>query len=348
MPNHNEVEKTDHEINWVGRLDGGVEKPDHWQGKISARFSVIRERFGLSSDESARQKLGELKEKVGRFYVMAGLRAVVRCIDGRGEDGASPDITDLGPQVPGGTPVTSLAYRFSKGLTAEATIESDFVEYGNLLESLGLPYSPGAHEDEHNASHPENTGCGAIDKMLEILKIMQEYATDAEGNRTYRVYEYAKAIASTYMDEASFERVFQDIQVKLQALNGPHFHDHYFQKDEESGSHRFRSRIVEKVKDGGRRIGKKTVERLTGEHNEVFLIVNHVEGETFDRDGFADSNQGLAQAFNYDVWVVAQRARDIFPEDAEKQRTMLLTNIMYAVGTAMALTDGSLELGIRQ
>jgi hypothetical protein len=89
------------------------------------------------------------------------------------------------------------------------------------------------------------------------------------------------------------------------------------------------------------------VERLTGKHNEVFLLVNTIDGETFDRDGFAAETDSRAQAFNYDVWVIAQRAQDVFRDDTEKQQTMILANIMYAVGTAMALTDGSLEVGVR-
>jgi hypothetical protein len=269
---------------------------------------------------------------------------VVRCIDGRGEENTLPDSSNLGPQVPGGTAVTSLAYRLSKGLSAEATIESDVEEYRSLIEKMRLPYIPGGHEDEHNADHPENTGCGAIDKMLEIVKIMSEYDTDEQK---YQVYDYAKAIAAAYMDEGSFERVFQDILVKLQALNGPHFSDHYFQKEDSTGSHRFRAGMLSKVKEGGQRVGKKTVERLTGKHNEVFLLVNTIDGETFDRDGFAAETDSRAQAFNYDVWVIAQRAQDVFRDDTEKQQTMILANIMYAVGTAMALTDGSLEVGVR-
>jgi len=347
MPDSNETQKRTPEVTWAGQLDGGVENTGIWRGRISARLSAIKNRFNLASDETARHKLDELKDKVGKFYVVANINAAVRCIDGRGEEGPAPDGSNLGPQLPGGTPVTSIAYRFAKGLDPKATIESDFLEYTGLLNSLGLPYLAGGHEDETNADHPENTGCGAIDKMLEILKIMEEYDTEQDEQQKYRVHDYAKAIAANYMDEASFERVFQDIQLKLQALNGPHFNDHYFQKDQ-AGSHRFRKGVINKVKDSGQRLGKKTVEKLTGEHNEVFLIVNFVESETFDRDGFSAENDNLAQAFNYDVWLIEQRAKQVFRGDLEKQRTMILTNIMYAVGTSMALTDGSLELGLRR
>ncbi len=348
MSEHKEPEHPNHEISWAGRLDGGISNPNVWRGKISANLNVIKRRFDLLDRDSARDKLEGFKQRVEHSYVAANPEAVVRCIDGRGEGDTVPDRSNLAPQVPGGTAVTSFAYRLSKGLTTEATIESDTEEYRRLLEELDLPYIPGGHEDEHNADHPENTGCGAIDKMLDILKIMAQYDVDDQGSRRYGVYDYAKAISAAYMDEASFERIFQDIQIKLQALNGPHFNDRYFQKEEATGSHRFRSGILEKVKEGGRQRGRKTVEKLAGEHNEVFLLVNLVADETFDRDGFAAETGGKAQAFNYDVWVIDQRTKGVLPDDAEKQRTMLLTNIMYAVGTAMALTDGSLEVGIRQ
>jgi hypothetical protein len=350
MVDERESDRQPPEITWCGPLNGGYENINVWRGKISAKLSVIRERFGLASDEAARNKLDRLKDRIKNSYVVANLGAVVRCVDGRGEEDAVPNRSNLGPQVPGGTAVTSLAYRFALGLSAEATIESDVEEYRRLLEALGLPYIPGGHEDEHNANDPENTGCSAIDKLLEILKIMGEYDMDEHGNRHYIVYDYAEAIAAQYMNKESFERAFQDIQVKLQALNGPHFRDHYFQKEESTDSHRFRTGMLNKVKEGGLRHGRRTVERLCGDHNEAFLMVNYVAGETFDRDGFAadSESEGKIQAFNYDVWVIAERARDVFRNDVEKQYNFMLTNIMYAVGTAMALTDGSLELGIRQ
>lgn len=341
-----ELDSQPPEINWLGRLDKGKDDAPTWRGKISANLAIIKERFNFSDERAAREKLDDLKQKINNFYVIAGINAVVRCIDGRGEEGQALDSSNLGPQVPGGTPITSIGFRFSKGLTTNATIEQDFVDYRELVESLGLPYISGAHEDERNSSHPENTGCGAIDKTLEILRIMREYDVDDAGNRQYRVFEYAKAIASVYMNEDDFESAFADVQVKLQALMGPHFYDHYFQKSDD-GSHKFRTGLVNKVKEGGRQVGKKTVEKLAGEHNEVFLMVNRRMGETFDRDVFANEEKGQAQAFNYDVWVIVQRARDVFPNDEEKQRTMIVTNMMYAVGTAMALTDGSLELGVR-
>jgi len=265
---------------------------------------------------------------------------VVRCIDGRGEDGPLANNQNLGTQVPGGTPVTSMGYRFAKGWTEDCNIVSDFAEYRALVESLGLPYISGAHQDEHNADHPENTGCGAIDKMLEIVAVMRESQTNDGGVKNYRVYEYAKAIASSHMDVQAFDQAFYAVQDNLDTLEK--LSDRYFKRGQ------FRSDIVEEVKDGGERIGEKTVETSAGEHREVFLMVNQVEGETFDRDGFAASTHGLAQAFNYDAWAVPQRARDIFTDEPAKRHIMMVTNFMYAVATAMVLTDGSLELGIRQ
>jgi hypothetical protein len=336
MPDHNETERTNHEITWVGRLDGGIEYPNTWRGKFSAKLSVVKERFGLNSEQAAKEKLDELKEKVGSFYVVAGLSAVVRCIDGRGEDGPLPDNKNLGTQVPGGTPVTSIGYRFAKGWTEECDIVTDFAEYRSLVESLGLPYISGAHQDEHNVDHPEHTGCGAIDKMLEIIDVMRE--TDENG--THLVYEYAKVIASKYMDEGAFDKAFNMVQGNLDTLDK--ISDRYFRKGQ------FRTKLVDEVKEGGEQIGEKTVETSAGEHRELLLVINHVEGQTFDRDGFAASNEGLAQAFNYDAWAVPQRARDIFTDDSDKQNIMMVTNFMYAVATAMVLTDGSLELGIRE
>src|SRR6476661_8697841 len=118
MSDRREVETEPAAIEWIGQLDGGIPNKEVWRGKISASLRVIRERFDLADEHSAQDKLDELKKTIQRFYVKATAAAVVRCIDGRGEEDSVPDSSELGPQVPGGTAVTSLAYRFSKGLSA--------------------------------------------------------------------------------------------------------------------------------------------------------------------------------------------------------------------------------------
>lgn len=348
MGDEHEFDRQPAKIEWYGPLDGGHENAEVWRGKISAKLESVAERFGFPSPERARQELDHLKEQAARFYVKANILARVRCIDGRGEEEMS-DERELGPQVPGGAPVMMLGWRVAEGLVPGANIDSDVVQFKERLKELDLPYVPGAHEDEHNAGHPENTGCGAIDKMLEILKIMTEQ-DEIEGRKKYLVYDYTRIIALEYCgdDPDTFDRIFDDIQVKLEVLNSPRYNDRYFMKDEKTGEHRFRKRVVNRIKEVGQQTGKKTVEKLRGSHNELFLLINKVHGETFDRDGFAALTDGKGQAFGYDVWHALERARALFPDDEEKQRTMIVTNVIYAVATAMALTDGSLEVGTRK
>jgi hypothetical protein len=349
MTSKSELETYPAEIRWGGRLDGGKENLSVWRGSISAKLSLIKERFGLPGEMDAQDLMTELKAAAEYFFIQAKIPAQVRCIDGRGEGDDQADEPVLGPQVPGGAPVMSIAWRIASGLEPGITVDSDLNKFKGILKDKDLPFLPGAHEDEHNVNHPENTGCGAIDKMLDILKIMGE-CNETENGKVYQVYDYAKAIALEYCegDEAIFDRIFDDIQVKLELLNAQRYNDRYFLKDEQTGHHHFRKRVVNRIKDVGQEAGRKTVEKLQGAHNEVFLLINRAAGETFHRDGFAALSGNRAQAFGYDVWHAVQRAKAIFPDDREKQRTMIVTNVMYAVGTAMALTDGSLEYGIRE
>jgi hypothetical protein len=350
MVEEHETELPAREITWGPEPLGGKEpNKSVWRGGISAKLNIIKDRFALASETAARGTLDALKAQVEHFYVISNTLASIRCIDGRGEGDEFDKKTVLGPQVPGGAPVMALAWRTALGFEPGINIDSDVVTFKGILKDKKLPFLPGAHEDEHNTDDPENTGCGAIDKMLGILEIMDEAHENENGDKIYSVYDYTKAIAQEYCgnNEAIFDSTFSDIQVKLEIINAQRYNDRYFMKDEPTGKHRFRQRVVNRIKEVGHEAGCKTVETLRGTHNEAFLLINKATGETFDRDAFSALTDNKVQVFGYDVWHAVERAKAIFPDDQEKQQTMVVTNVMYAVATAMALTDGSLEYGIR-
>lgn len=329
-----EVDKTKPEITWYGSLFGEKFDRNIWRGQISALIPVLRKRFGTDYDETF-DMLRERRRAIENFFVRANPSAQVRCIDGRGEANTRPGSSDLGPQVPGGTPVMALCWRLANWRGERGKdIENDLGIFKILLEKNNLPFVPGAHEDEHNEHHEEKTGCGAIDRMREILIIMQQRAL---------MLPYVQAIAGEYFDG----ELMGEICDRLGPINAQPYNDQYLMHNPVKGIHEFGNRLIHKMRIGGERRGRKAVEKLSGDHNEAFLIINTVSDETFERDGFAAESDGLVQAFNYDFWYAVNCAKGVFPDDEEAQRSMIMANAMYAVATAMILTDGSLEYAVR-
>lgn len=336
MTSTQEVYSGPAEISWVGRLDGGTPNPKMWRGKISAEPELLKARVGLST-EQLNNMLEELKLLLNKDYVATDPESAVRCIDGRasGEDQEDPK---LGPQVPGATPAAVISYRLARfeGLQAESTLIHDLMELHNEYEELGLPNTRGAHTDEHSDSpYNSNTGCGALDKMLHILGAMVD-----DANRTV-IYDYAKAIAGDSFDDATFESIIR----KIEFLNQPDIKHRYFLKDKATGDYHYKNKVLESTKELGQ--GDASVEKLLGSHNEVFLIVNMRGAETLNRDKFASRSDNKIQAFNYDSWHTVARAKALFAEE-QRRKDFVVSRAMSAVATAMLLTDGSLELGIRQ
>lgn len=335
MTSQKEIYSSPAEIAWAGRLDGGMPDSKIWTGKISAEQAILEHRTGLTTEQLART-LAELKIHLNEDYVNVDPEAAVRCIDGRvaGEDQSDPK---LGPQVPGGTPAAVISYRLARfeDLKASSTLIDDLLELHNMYEDLGLPNTRGAHTDEYS-DNPDssNTGCGAIDKMLYILG-----AVGDEKNRAL-IYDYAKAVTGDTFDDATFESIIN----KINTLIKPAIKHPYFMKDK-SGDYQYKKLAVDSTMVLGQ--GEESVEKLLGNHNEAFLVVSMRAGETFNRDKFAGRSDNKIQAFNYDAWHTAARAEALFAEE-QRQKDFTVSRAMYAVATAMVLTDGSLELGIRR
>ena len=336
MTSKQEIYSNPAEIAWAGRLDGGTPNLKMWQGKITAEPKVLKSRTGLTSERLVAW-LEELKRQLNEDYIAADSESAVRCIDGRiaGEDYDDPK---LGPQVPGGTPAAVISYRLARfeELQPGSTLIGDLMELHNIYEDLGIPYARGAHTDEHSDDpNSPDTGCGAIDKMLYILKTM------ADKNKRQIIHNYSKAIAGDFFDDATYESVL----AKIDFLNGPEYKPRYFLKDKKSGDYLYKNMAVVSTKLLGR--GDESVEKLLGNHNEAFLVVNMRADETLNRDKFASRSDNKIQAFNYDSWHTVARARALF-EDEQRRKDFVVSRAMYAAATAMVLTDGSLELGVRR
>jgi hypothetical protein len=250
-------------------------------------------------------------------FVAVDDEAYVRCIDGRCAECLAEK---LGPQGAGGSVIHALAMSVAEArqLIPGKTLAGEVNELKSRYEQYGFPFKPGNHVSDH--AHDEFIGCGAVDKMPKILEIL------ANPDALDEIIRLTKGI----MGNDFFDKdVFDKSGIRLGAIN----QESFIPEDE------FRKKTSEVI-------GEDSNEKLQGEHHEVLLIVNKCKNETFDRDGFIEKSG--AQAFNYDYWYTMELAKELFPDDSGAQKIFIMTNVMYNVATAMALTDGSLQLGIRQ
>ena len=190
-------------------------------------------------------------------YISAEGEIIAGCIDGRGGS------KNHYPNSAGASLSLFVAARL---LGFE--IEAD--EFFRELATKGLAL--GAHIDEHSATAPDKTGCGANDRLDEILgklinnesrqKILEQIRTlDVEIDD--HVLEEAAAIAASLDLDTSRERLAA-------------------------------------IEDAG-----GVVEKLTGDHEETAVIVNLVSNTTLDR------TKSDGKYFNVDVWAFGPSARAV-------------------------------------
>jgi hypothetical protein len=345
MSKRTETERQLASITWLGPLHQGVPDKAIWSGTISAIHApenpILYE---------------ECKAELDGYFVSAHAGKSVRCIDGRPREGALEasiaelERQDLGPQVPGGTPAMALSFRLAKPAYPERleaaeefmsspnrrfnTIIGDFIEVHNQYEELGLPFPSGGHIDDH-AQYP-NTGCGAIDNLPKIMERMVDHKALA------LVEQYTRAITGDDFQEDAFN----EILAILARMNEPRFKNFYLMRqNQDLGMTDYREIAVESLKANA---GEEAIERMVGDHKEFILIINKRDGDTFNRDLFCRANDNGMQVFNYDYWHTLERANQLYAEDEAARARFLMSRAMYAVAAAMVLTDGSLEVGIRE
>lgn len=253
------------------------------------------------------------------YYVPTNPGAKTRCIDGRHD----PDLdeTTLGPQVPGGAPGASLAYRLGvdKDDLTRGTFYNDVETMIESYRRLGL--SPGGHRDDTQRTH--GVGCGAIDGIEQVLVSMTEP----------RLVEDLKRLVKTILDEKfdrdNFLRVL-GAGLVLRSRSDGYFAGHGNVLD-----------ILEKHAPG-------SVSVLKGQHHEALFIVNLVPNTTLSSNRFASDHAGQ-QAFGYDLWRSKQLAEMLLPlpSQALDRARFVTARVMITIATLMTLTDGSQRFLIR-
>ena len=257
------------------------------------------------------------KIQLANTYKPVKRGAAIRCIDGR-----SPAIlnksSNLGPQVAGGAPGFSLAWHCATSKPAD-NVQGGFLAFCSAHKSSGDQFKLGGHTDDH--ARPPFCGCGAIDKMPEILARMTDTASRASLEKN------VQAILGKIYSLA----VFQECLASLAKIDSRS----YFKS---SG---FRRNLLQIVRKNS---GRKAVEKMIGAHREATVVINKAKDSTLDKAALAAGTKD--QVFSYDVWYTLELANRLF-KNKDARLKFITTNVTYNVATAMVLTDGSLPVAVR-
>jgi len=188
----------------------------------------------------------------------------------------------------GGLVVASSMFRSTiRGNVIEGdTVLNDRKETAAILDKRKVEY--GGHTDNHASG--EKCGCGAIDLYPEITANALKYRSEIT-NLVTTVYRDLQGVTGEALEAktAAIERVFAVYENQVE--NAPEF---------------FKDAAGNKTMDLMERKGS-VIKELADDHLEDFVVINDIEGTTFDQRMFDEEMasqgvEGTAQAFVVDSW----------------------------------------------
>jgi hypothetical protein len=162
----------------------------------------------------------------------------------------------------------------------------------------------------------------------------------ADPESLLTIKPYTEAILGDGFDED----IYMEVIATLHYMNQPEYKNAYLQKDDDLGTD-YRDIVLPMVKKVA---NEQAVEKMVGAHKEFGVSINMRRGETFNRDLMSLEHNNAAQLFNYDHWFVEDAAKALFPYDESARKLLVTSRVMYCIATAMVITNGNLELAIRQ
>lgn len=288
------------------------------------------------------------KENLMQYIVPVDPHAPARCIDGRKtcnwEDMSEEKKSHLGPKIPGGTPHAALTQRIvdATHLNRELHFEDDIKEVVKLYKKTGIGF--GGHVDTHQNGW--NTGCGAVDKINLILHKLQRPEPQ----------EQIRLLAREMMGKAyEGNHLVNEVIGSMLMLDA--VKPSYMPKEGGKAENEFlyKKTVVKLLREEMADREEENVPALEGDHNEVALVLNWVNGTTIDNDRFCADNGGDIQVFGWDIWEVYEEAARLYPysmydapntqqEAVQNRLKHVTTRILLGISTTMVLTDGSLKL----
>lgn len=288
------------------------------QGSIDPQTRVAR-------GEITEQRIDELEARLrgDEFFTEIDEESTpTKCVDGRGRaDGEQ----ELDANAAGGTFSLVMADSLSGHNTYRHAGQKAFQHAKNLYGHLvKMGRKIGGHDDDH--AQAPNSGCGAQDKLdnadADQPSILRYIANRSDGIRAF--------LSSVGVE------VDDELHAKISANAGA-LHD------EEYATNGADLRAVFTGTPGA---GDDAVERLSGPHNEVVLVVNTKLGQTLDRQKVKAAFGDAYQVFNVDVWALLNGCTDtsLSPEEANER---LVAALYYNVATAAVLAGRSLRVVAR-
>lgn len=293
----------------LGTLRDGTD-PRLWAGSSS-----LAKR--LESGEITMGRVHEAVNYANECYVDVTPGAAERCVEDRTEEGYDDNNpadygAPLGPQKPGGTPDVALARRLMHEPEKAGSIAEDVEATASQVQDG--KFKPGGHTDEH--ANGQKTGCGSIDNERAKIELIQnpETAPAIESKVSAML-----GLADRQLSKDSFARLRSGAKTLL-GRAGKYFED------------------LSKVPETIKRFNPKGEPKVVGPHNQVAVIINLVEGETFHTNHYNQRDNAKLTIHNLDLW-------DIINNYDEDEQVALLAQ---TVATLMRITDGSALLYVRR
>jgi hypothetical protein len=226
----------------------------------------------------------------------------------------------------GGLIVASSMWRAISGPTQrQETVLGDRQFIAGKLAEMNIQY--GAHTDNH--AEGEACGCGAIDQYPQITRNALTYRKNIEA-------QLRGLYGESYDDNAA---AIESVFATYQALT----------KDQTYFSNAAGKTTMDLIKDDG-----AVVKELADQHLEAYVILNDVEGTTFDQRKFdmklkAKGVESEPQAFVIDIWrgrmyadAIASMAAENNPEvDFEDARQKAYADFLIrTLAVSATLTTG--------
>ena len=216
------------------------------------------------------------------------------------------------PKVFGGGPAMATASLIGLGEAEGKSLKTAFSAGIGLLKKSKIDF--GGHTDSQ--SHGLNCGCGAIDKAPAVIANIVKYADHIKNTIL------GLGIESDRLDEIVDN--YKDYAAEI----------------DENGAEYSGSVVMDEIIDSGR-----IVKELDGTHNEMFIILNNVNGRTIDQDRVRELSEGDIQAFVVDVWRLKDISNRLYAdESAEVKHQAFLSELFYTFGVAATLTKGDLPV----
>ena len=250
------------------------------------------------------------------FYVAADGVLVARCIDERlRELLRSIASSTMAPNAAGGTMSLTIMDILTGGkITGETgTLLERHERMMAYLISKGLPV--GVHEDNHDHSADNSSGCGACDQLGAILALLLERFDD-----------------------------FCDVVTQLTGIEIG---------DDERAEFRRQLEQMPEVASGKEILalaqalpeGQVLIERMLGVHDALAATINFVYGTTLDREAL--KHQLKLSAFNIDAWAFEPSARLVYGDDEAHVRLAVIALCLYNFATSAKLCNSELRIAVR-